>query len=36
MGPMAEELVASGVESSIAQTKRIEEHFAKIWPPPNV
>ncbi|KAG6549159.1 hypothetical protein Mapa_009385 [Marchantia paleacea] len=36
MGPMAEELVASGIESSIAQTKRIEEHFSKIWPPPNV
>ncbi|KAL2651233.1 hypothetical protein R1flu_019361 [Riccia fluitans] len=36
LGPMTEEMLATGIESSIAQTRRIEEHFSKIWPPPNV
>ncbi|KAL3700418.1 hypothetical protein R1sor_018440 [Riccia sorocarpa] len=36
LGPMAEEMLANGIEGSIAQIKRIEEHFSKIWPPPNV
>ncbi|KAF9616725.1 hypothetical protein IFM89_032001 [Coptis chinensis] len=36
MGPAAEELLATGLEGYINQTKRVEELFGKIWPPPNV
>lgn len=36
MGPAAEELLRSGMESYANQSKRVEELFGKIWPPPNV
>ncbi|THU52043.1 hypothetical protein C4D60_Mb06t37430 [Musa balbisiana] len=36
MGPAAEELVAAGLEGYVNQTRRVEELFGKIWPPPNV
>ncbi|KAL0920827.1 hypothetical protein M5K25_009997 [Dendrobium thyrsiflorum] len=36
MGPCAEELLASGLDGYINQTRRVEELFGKIWPPPNV
>ncbi|XP_026454146.1 uncharacterized protein LOC113355491 [Papaver somniferum] len=36
MGPAAEELLASGLDGYVNQTKRVEELFGKIWPPPNV
>eukprot|EP00252_Welwitschia_mirabilis_P019361 TRINITY_DN4454_c0_g1_i1.p1 TRINITY_DN4454_c0_g1~~TRINITY_DN4454_c0_g1_i1.p1 ORF type:complete len:121 (-),score=20.31 TRINITY_DN4454_c0_g1_i1:283-645(-) len=36
LGPAAEELLRSGVEGYMNQTKRVEAHFEKIWPPPNV
>ncbi|XP_038970754.1 transaldolase-like [Phoenix dactylifera] len=36
MGPAAEELLAAGLEGYVNQTRRLEELFAKIWPPPNV
>ncbi|XP_042512051.1 transaldolase isoform X2 [Macadamia integrifolia] len=36
MGPAAEELLAAGLEGYVDQTKRVEELFGKIWPPPNV
>ncbi|OVA13136.1 Transaldolase [Macleaya cordata] len=36
MGAAAEELLASGLDGYINQTKRVEELFGKIWPPPNV
>ncbi|KAF6152427.1 hypothetical protein GIB67_038050 [Kingdonia uniflora] len=36
MGPAAEELLAAGLEGYVNQTKRVEELFGKIWPPPNV
>ncbi|CAN6460767.1 unnamed protein product [Victoria cruziana] len=36
IGPAAEELLGAGVEGYINQTRRVEEHFSKIWPPPNV
>jgi transaldolase len=36
MGPAAEELLAAGLEGYSAQSHRLEEFFAKIWPPPNV
>ncbi|MCO5547665.1 hypothetical protein L7F22_001116 [Adiantum nelumboides] len=36
LGPAAEELLASGLESYVSNTARLEEYFAKIWPPPNV
>ncbi|KAF7101854.1 hypothetical protein CFC21_103071 [Triticum aestivum] len=36
MGPAAEELLASGLEGYANQARRVEELFAKIWPPPNV
>lgn len=36
MGPAAEELLGAGLEGYVNQTKRVEELFAKIWPPPNV
>ncbi|KAH7291516.1 hypothetical protein KP509_29G020100 [Ceratopteris richardii] len=34
--PAAEDLLAKGLESYLSNTKRLEEYFAKIWPPPNV
>ncbi|KAF3783518.1 Transaldolase [Nymphaea thermarum] len=36
IGPAAEELLSAGVEGYINQTRRVEEFFDKIWPPPNV
>lgn len=36
MGPAAEELLAAGLDGYINQSKRVEEYFTKIWPPPNV
>lgn len=36
LGPAAEELLARGLEGYISTTERLEEYFAKIWPPPNV
>uniref|UniRef100_A0A1D1ZBT2 transaldolase n=1 Tax=Anthurium amnicola TaxID=1678845 RepID=A0A1D1ZBT2_9ARAE len=36
MGPAAEELLSTGLEGYVTQTKRVEEFFGKIWPPPNV
>uniref|UniRef100_A0A0D6R4T4 transaldolase n=1 Tax=Araucaria cunninghamii TaxID=56994 RepID=A0A0D6R4T4_ARACU len=36
MGPAAEELLAAGLDGYINQNKRVEEYFAKMWPPPNV
>ncbi|KAL6004932.1 hypothetical protein ACLOJK_005490 [Asimina triloba] len=36
MGPAAEELLGAGLEGYMNQTKRVEEFFGKIWPPPNV
>ncbi|URE09562.1 hypothetical protein MUK42_04844 [Musa troglodytarum] len=36
MGPAAEELLAAGLEGYVNQTRRVEELFGKIWPPPNV
>ncbi|RZC63830.1 hypothetical protein C5167_025572 [Papaver somniferum] len=36
MGSAAEELLASGLDGYVNQTKRVEELFGKIWPPPNV
>ncbi|KAK8945430.1 hypothetical protein KSP40_PGU019904 [Platanthera guangdongensis] len=36
MGPAAKELLSAGVDGYVAQTRRVEELFQKIWPPPNV
>ncbi|XP_072968186.1 uncharacterized protein [Typha angustifolia] len=36
MGPAAEELLAAGLEGYVNQSRRVEELFGKIWPPPNV
>lgn len=36
MGPAAVELLAAGLEGYATQSKRVEELFGKIWPPPNV
>ncbi|KAG0457277.1 hypothetical protein HPP92_022128 [Vanilla planifolia] len=36
MGPCAEELLVVGLEGYVNQSKRLEELFGKIWPPPNV
>ncbi|CAK9311076.1 unnamed protein product [Citrullus colocynthis] len=36
MGPAALQLLANGLEGYADQTKRVEELFGKIWPPPNV
>ncbi|XP_043716243.1 transaldolase isoform X2 [Telopea speciosissima] len=36
IGPAAEELLATGLGGYANQTKRVEEFFGKIWPPPNV
>ncbi|KAJ7564906.1 hypothetical protein O6H91_02G039000 [Diphasiastrum complanatum] len=36
LGPLAKELLASGLEGYVSQTRRVEEHIAKVWPPPNV
>lgn len=36
LGPLAEELLEQGLDGYINNTLRLEEHFTKIWPPPNV
>ncbi|PKA59562.1 transaldolase [Apostasia shenzhenica] len=36
MGPAAKELLAAGLDGYVNQTRRVEELFGKIWPPPNV
>jgi len=36
LGPLAEDLLQRGLDGYINNTQRIEEHFSKIWPPPNV
>ncbi|XP_034897550.1 uncharacterized protein [Populus alba] len=36
MGPASVELLAAGLDGYVNQAKRVEELFAKIWPPPNV
>ncbi|KAK4748550.1 hypothetical protein SAY87_015136 [Trapa incisa] len=36
MGPASGELLAAGLDGYVNQSKRVEELFAKIWPPPNV
>ncbi|KAL7111393.1 hypothetical protein ACP275_05G084100 [Erythranthe tilingii] len=36
MGPAAVELLTAGLDSYATQSKRVEELFGKIWPPPNV
>ncbi|KAJ4956156.1 hypothetical protein NE237_012939 [Protea cynaroides] len=36
IGPATEELLAAGLASYVNQTRRVEELFGKIWPPPNV
>ncbi|CAI0413718.1 unnamed protein product [Linum tenue] len=36
MGPAAVELLATGLDGYAIQANRVEELFAKIWPPPNV
>ncbi|URD82673.1 Transaldolase [Musa troglodytarum] len=36
MGPASKELLAAVLEGYANQTKRVEELFGKIWPPPNV
>lgn len=36
LSPAAEGLLARGLEGYLSNTRRLEEYFAKIWPPPNV
>lgn len=36
VGPASKELLAAGLEGYANQTRRVEELFGKIWPPPNV
>lgn len=36
MGPASVELLTSGLDGYADQTKRVEDLFEKIWPPPNV
>ncbi|KAJ6714627.1 TRANSALDOLASE [Salix viminalis] len=36
MGPASVELLAAGLDGYVNQAKRVDELFAKIWPPPNV
>ncbi|KAK6138684.1 hypothetical protein DH2020_027574 [Rehmannia glutinosa] len=36
MGPAAVELLAAGLDGYASQSRRVEELFGKIWPPPNV
>lgn len=36
LGPLAEDLLRRGLDGYINNTERVEEHFSKIWPPPNV
>ncbi|KAL0324437.1 UNVERIFIED_CONTAM: Transaldolase [Sesamum calycinum] len=36
MGPAAVELLSAGMDGYASQSKRVEELFEKIWPPPNV
>lgn len=36
VGPAAVELLAGGLDGYANQANRVEELFAKLWPPPNV
>ncbi|PIN26675.1 Transaldolase [Handroanthus impetiginosus] len=36
MGPAAVELLSAGMDGYVSQSKRVEDLFEKIWPPPNV
>jgi len=36
LGPCARELLEAEIQGAVAQTQRVEEYFAEIWPPPNV
>ncbi|KAK6138670.1 hypothetical protein DH2020_027585 [Rehmannia glutinosa] len=36
LGPAATELLTAGMDGYASQSKRVEELFEKIWPPPNV
>ena len=36
LGAAAEKLLGQGLEGYINNRKRLEDYFAKIWPPPNV
>lgn len=36
VGPCAQQLLAAEIESAVDQADKVEKHFAKIWPPPNV
>ncbi|GJP33932.1 hypothetical protein CLOM_g11250 [Closterium sp. NIES-68] len=36
VGPCARHLLQAEIESAVAQTEKVEKHFQKIWPPPNV
>ncbi|KAI3453578.1 hypothetical protein Pfo_010241 [Paulownia fortunei] len=36
LGPAAVELLTAGMDGYASQSKRVEELFGKIWPPPNV
>lgn len=36
LGPLAEDLLQRGLDGYINNTQRVENHFSKIWPPPNV
>ncbi|KAL3645597.1 hypothetical protein CASFOL_010777 [Castilleja foliolosa] len=36
LGPAATELLTAGMDGYANQSKRVEELFEKIWPPPNV
>lgn len=36
LGPCARQLLHTELESAVSQLNRVEEHFSKIWPPPNM
>lgn len=36
LGPAAMELLTAGMDGYASQSKRVEELFEKMWPPPNV
>ncbi|KAL8525184.1 hypothetical protein ACS0TY_014709 [Phlomoides rotata] len=36
LGPAAVELLSAGLDGYATQSKRVEDLFGKIWPPPNV
>ncbi|CAI5987334.1 unnamed protein product [Closterium sp. NIES-65] len=36
IGPCARQLLQAEIDSAVSQAEKVDKHFKKIWPPPNV